>query len=213
MFIFLPHFEHPEIMRLLLTSSFSLILLVCGLVGMMFFRTHNPFDKKQVDRKLDAGETQMILVFTALDLVLISIINYVTFQASPLFQSFANFPDPRMQFLIFSILIGWTEEVFFRGFMLTWLARFSGIFFSVITSTFAWWLFHGGVYGLELEPLIIIMVCGFVLSVSFIASNFRLSVPMTPHGINNFLGFVTRGSVLGDASTSVVLTLIRMVFK
>jgi len=204
-FVFLPNVDDPEILALVLRSVVSFVFLLGGLVGMLFFGVHVPVPQVRggdVDLDISASEWTEIILWMGVDLFMIVLINYMTLQSSSLFaQSFVNYPDSMLNFAIFSLAIGWTEEVFFRGFALPAIAKLYGdpmlsLFTALVTTTFGWWVFHGGVYGLDPQSMVVILMAGLVLGFSFIATNYRLSVTMAPHGINNVLSVLTRGATV-----------------
>lgn len=204
-FVFLPNVGDPQILALVLRSSISFMFLLGGLVGMLFFGVHIPLPQVRggdVDLDITPAEWTEILLWMGIDLFMIVLINFMTLQGSSLFaQSFINYPDSLLHFAIFSLAIGWTEEVFFRGFALPAVAKLYGdpmlsAFTALVVTTFGWWVFHGGVYGLDPSAMIVILMAGLVLGLSFIATNLRLSVVMAPHGVNNVLSILTQGATV-----------------
>jgi len=201
MFVFLPNVsDDPLIMELVLRSVICFVLLISGLVGMLFFGVHIPKPETKggdIDLVVSSAEWTLILFWMAVDLMFIVVMNIITFQNSALFQaSFIHYPDSLVRWMIFSTAIGWTEEVIFRGMMIPAMARASGKVIAVLASTLAWVAFHGGVYGLAPAPLILIFFTGIGLAISFMATDYRLSTPMLPHGLNNFIAVGSRGAIL-----------------
>lgn len=97
---------------------------------------------------------------------------------------------------LFAILIGVSEEIVFRGFLLSlaWMLTGSSVI-SIGFSSLVFTIFHGAVYGVSPEALIIVFFAGIFLGVAFVMSNRRLSVTMTSHGIINLLAFVVGASI------------------
>ncbi len=214
MFVFLPNVHDDEqIMELVLRSAVAFTFLVGGIAGMMFSGVHIPRPQTRggdIDLNLTVTEWTMILFWMAIDLMVIVVISNITYKGSSLFaESFLEYPDSLFRWVVFSTAIGWTEEVFFRGYMLTAVSRWSGDVVAVITSTVAWAAFHGGVYGLMAQPLIIIGVTGLILSISMIGTGYRLSTTMLPHGLNNFIAIATQGAIVNRAILPLVMVMLR----
>jgi len=216
MFVFLPNISSdPQILELVIRSAISFTFLLGGLVGMLFFGVHIPKPETRggdIDMSISSAEWTMIVFWMAIDLMLIVVLNIITFQNSSLFQaSFIKYPDTLIRWAIFSTAIGWTEEVVFRGMMIPAMSRSSGKVVAVLASTLAWVAFHGGVYGLNPEPLILIFFTGLGLAISFIATDYRLSTPMLPHGLNNFIAVGSRGAIL--TRTIAITVGLKVIFR
>jgi len=216
MFVFLPNYSEPKVAEIVIRNLIAFVFLLAGLGGMLFFGVHVPTPETRggdIDLQISTAEWTLILLWTAIDLMFIVVINAVTFQYSSLWKlSFIDYPQSKMQWIMFATAIGWTEEVFFRGMMLPAVSRASGKVVAVLACTLAWLGFHFGVYGLSMEPLAIIFFSGLALSVSFIATMNRLTTVMLPHGINNFIAVGTQGATLEVPIGNMVLPLI-MVMK
>ena len=215
MFSFLPTIhENPKILDIFLKSAVLFLFLIGGLVAMLFTGIYDPRRKGDTDWLLDAKELDMILLWTGVSLMMIMFINYITFQYSPMFQSAVNpdiAPGSLMTlYLMLSLMSGWTEEVVFRGFALRFIQKVTlgDDIAAIVISTLLWWGFHWGVYGLALTPMLIILMSGFMLSISMIITEGRLSVVMAPHGINNMLAWATSGAIL-----TRVAFLVRLVIR
>lgn len=217
MFLFLPNIDEPQALEIVTRSAISLIFLVGGLIGMIALGVHIPLPQTRggdIDLNISTTEWTLIIIWTAINLMAIVLINAITFQSSTLFsQTFVEYPDTLLHWVVFSTAIGWTEEVVFRGFMLPAISRASGNVVGVLTTTLAWVAFHGGVYGLSPEPLVIIFFTGLVLSVSYLATNYRLTTTMLPHGINNFIAVGTRGAIVEVPALALVVPLMRSMIK
>jgi membrane protease YdiL (CAAX protease family) len=206
--------ENQLVFDLVIKSVILTVFLISGLVGMLFFGVYDPYREGDTDFFLDARELDQIFFWTGVDLFMIFLINWITFQYSPLFQNILTQAtvDPKdlfRLFLSFSLISGWTEEVLFRGFALRTIQKFTfgDEIVAIVLSTLLWWGFHWGVYGLDLGAMMIILLSGFILSVSFIATNGRLSVVMIPHGINNVIATFMRGAFM----TGSVIVLLRLI--
>lgn len=191
---------NPIVLEIVIKSVGLMVLLSGGLVGMLFMGIYDPARKGDTDWILDAKEIDMIILWTGISLMMIFMINYVTFQNSTLFQQ-ATAIDPKALmnlYITFTLAAGWTEEIFFRGFLLRAIQKFTlgDEITAIVVSTLAWWGFHWGVYGLDLNSMIVILFSGFFLSLSMIMTRGRLSVTMLPHGLNNLFSALTQGSIL-----------------
>jgi len=209
MFIFLPNVnDHPEAMELVLRSAISFAFLIGGLIGMLFMGVHIPVPQTKggnVDLNLSQPEWAMISMLFMVNMMAIVTINILTKQYSTLFSStFVDYPDSPFRWAIFSTAIGWTEEVVFRGFLQTSISRISGSVVGILASTVAWVAFHGGVYNLDPTVYTILFLIGLVLSITFHISNYRLSVTMLPHGLNNFIAVGSSANIaLGAIAKSL----------
>jgi len=216
MFVFLPDYSDPKIAEIVIRSVIAFLFLMGGLGGMLFFGVHVPTPETRggdIDLQISTAEWTLILMWTAIDLMFIVVINALTFRYSSLWKlSFINYPQSKMQWIMFATAIGWTEEVFFRGMMLPAVSRASGKVIAVLACTLAWLGFHFGVYGLSIEPLTIIFLSGLALSISFVATQNRLTTVMLPHGINNFIAVGTQGATL-EVPINVVLPVIMGMVK
>jgi len=197
MFLFLPDIENAEALKIVLRSSISFTFLVAGLIGMIFSGVHTPKSEKvggNIDPRLSPAEMGLISMLFMINMMAIVAINILTRQHSDLGQkSFVNYPQSNFRWAIFSTAVGWTEEVVFRGFMQTTMSRVSGGVVGVLASSFAWVLFHGGVYNLDPTIYLTLFLIGLVLSITYEISQYRLSVTMLPHGLNNFLATIQFG--------------------
>lgn len=173
---------------------------------MMTTQTFVPGSTRFVDEHLSTDEMSMTIVLTIVDLLMITIINFITFKYTNLNAVFAITPNPLLSQVSFSFFVGITEEAAFRGFLLTYASNLSWSPLAIVIATLAWWIFHGGVYGLEAAPMIIIVASGFVISGSYVISGNRLSVPMLPHGINNVGSYLVQSII--QPVVSVILRLV-----
>jgi len=208
MFIFLPDISNPIALSMVMRCLICFSFLIGGIVLMMTTRTLNPYSPRFVDEHVSSDDMGLITVLTVIDLVMITLINFVTFQYTPLKAMFEITPNPIFSQVTFSFFVGITEEVVFRGALLTYASNISWSFVGIIISTLAWWAFHGGVYGLQAAPMTIIIGSGFVISASYVMAGNRLSVPMLPHGINNIGSYLAQTMIKTSPIASVVLKVI-----
>lgn len=87
---------------------------------------------------------------------------------------------------LFAVLIGISEEMFFRVFLTTWFVMLVGKFFGIFLSSGAWAVYHFAVYGSDIRAIGVILAAGFVLGYAYIQSR-RASVPMLAHALINFI--------------------------
>jgi len=98
----------------------------------------------------------------------------------------------QMSGALFVMLIGISEEAFFRGFLLTALMRFTGIPIAAIgVSSIIGTVYHGSIYGTNPGALIIVFGSFVVLGMTYMFSGYRLSIPMAGHVIINLLAFMS----------------------
>jgi len=199
MFVFLPDASEPEIMKIVLRSAISFAFLLGGLIGMLFSGVHVPRPQTKggdIDLSLSTTETALITILFMINMMAIVTINIITQQYSKLWtQSFVNYPDSLLRWMIYSTAIGWTEEVVIRGFFQVWMTKLSGGIIGVLASTGAWVLFHGGVYNLDPQIYLLLFLIGVILSTTFHIAKYRLSVTMLPHGLNNFVSVSRSGAI------------------
>ena len=91
---------------------------------------------------------------------------------------------------MYAVLIGVSEEAFFRGFIQSFLGKLIGfkpVVIGLSAAVFA--VYHAAVYGTSAEALMTVFIGGLVFAAIMSMTN-RLSITMTAHGIYNFLCFM-----------------------
>ncbi len=92
--------------------------------------------------------------------------------------------------VLVGISSGFAEELFFRGFLQTWIDGYLGTELGVVLSALLFALIHFGSASWEFRGLVILyFVVGVVLSGEMLHSN-SLLAPMVTHGLYNFLTIV-----------------------
>jgi membrane protease YdiL (CAAX protease family) len=88
---------------------------------------------------------------------------------------------------LYLAMIGVAEEVFFRGFLLSFAASRLGDVLGVLVSAGMGAVYHAQVYGWSNQNLAIVFGSFAVLGFAYVASGRRLSVPMVAHAAVNLL--------------------------
>jgi membrane protease YdiL (CAAX protease family) len=88
---------------------------------------------------------------------------------------------------LYLMLIAVAEEVFFRGFAVTFFARRFGDLYGSVLGAALFMIYHAQNYGWSNENLLIVLGCGVVLGLAYTASGYRLSVPALAHVAVNLL--------------------------
>jgi membrane protease YdiL (CAAX protease family) len=105
-----------------------------------------------------------------------------------------------------TVLIGVSEDVFFRGFITAWLIALMGPMLGILLGSGVFTIYHLNVYGGEAMGLMIVFGAGLVLGWAMFYTR-SLTAPILAHVLVNFValgGFLYAGPV---ASTIVVALL------
>ena len=157
-----------------LLASGAITIMIAGLTLGVVFRTYS------FDMNLSKKEFAQIMTWTIACMGVVLMMNYATPRFSEI--ELAGF-NPRF----FGVLMGVSEETFFRGFLLPWLHRLtkSGIL-AVLLSASAFAVFHLNVYSGQLSSLIIVLGGGLVLGYATLRTQ-RLTPATSGHCFINFL--------------------------
>lgn len=150
-------------------------LMLFGLVGSAMFVGYD------LDRLFDFNDLLNNANWTMIALVGVGIANQGVAQVT----SMAVVP---VSGTLFVLMMAVAEECFFRAFLLTSFVKMSGNeLLAIIGSSLIGAIYHIAVYGTS-DALIAMVLLGFiVLGASYVASGYRLSVPMGAHVIINLL--------------------------
>jgi len=201
----IPLREDPIINDVFLKNIVAFGILIGCLTMMLVTGIYNP--KTDQDYFIDAKELNTIIIWVIIDLFVILMIEIITFTYSPL-SAIAELGIISVSG--FSVLMGWSEEVL-RAVILIYGSRIADETSALFVSTFIWTIYHGGVYGLDFKPMLIIFGSGIILGASILANNGRISVSMLPHGINNLLAHVSGKSIFKIGGENVLRILLSMV--
>lgn len=156
-----------------LQGMFAVIMLLAGIsLGFIL----NGF---KTDPSISSSEMFSMLLHTGLAIGAVILVNSVVqiyFAVEPMDQG------------LFSVLIGVSEECFFRLFLCTWLVRVTNVFIGSITSSAVWAIYHLNRYGGQWEVFWIIWLSGIVLSFILISSK-RAGPVLLAHGLVNWIAF------------------------
>lgn len=161
---------------LALKGGLGLLLLIVGTFGAGLLVG---FDYDQI---LDMNEFLSSFALVLVSLVAITMVNLMG-QSAPLAAV-----DSPISAALFGMLIGISEEAFFRGFICTLAEKLSGnsiigVFVSSIVGT----TYHAAVYGTSDTLMGIVFGCFVVLGTCYVVSGHRLSVTMVAHALVNLL--------------------------
>lgn len=162
LFLYSTTFRGTEIADL---SMVAVVLLLAGLT-MSFL-----VGKVRIDFRLSSRESLDVLVWTGVSMGAIFVVNLVRhlkFEVAPM--------DPRL----FSILIGISEEMFFRVFLTAWLIMLVGEMLGIMLGSSIWTVFHLFTYQTDPSALAVIFGAGLVLGYAFVKSR-RASPVMLAH--------------------------------
>lgn len=152
-------------------SLTAVVILIAGLV-MAFL-----VGKLQPDFKLSRKEWTNIVTWTAVSMGAIMAVNLIVklkFDVTPI--------DNRL----FSVLIGVSEEMFFRVFLTSWLVLLTGRLWGIVLGSSVFTVYHFSVYSAMPSALLIIFSSGLIIGYAFVESR-RASVPMLAHALINML--------------------------
>jgi len=122
---------------------------------------------------------------------LLGIACFATMLINALTQKFAKFETLPMPRSLFSVLLGNMEEVFFRGWLQSFLLVFTGsLFLAVIISSGCFGVFHGAVYGLDPVGILVVTLVSFLLGFVFHMGERQLHITQTAHGVVNLLSYL-----------------------
>jgi len=155
-------------------SLVAAFLLISGLTMAFLLARVRP------DWHLDPKEWTSILMWTGVSMgaiFLVNLVRHLRFETTPM--------DPRL----FSVLIGISEEVFFRVFLCAWLVLMVGEMFGIFLNASIFALYHVFVYSQQPSALLIIFGAGLILGYVFVKSR-RASPVMLAHCLVNLIAVV-----------------------
>ena len=171
LFLYASTFIGTEVAYQALTA---VVLLTSGLTMAFLLGRIKP------DFRLSSKEWTSIATWTGVSMGAIFVVNLVRqlkFEVAPM--------DPRL----FTILIGVSEEVFFRVFLCAWLVLLLGEMLGILASSGIWTVYHFAVYSTTPSALMVIFGSGIVIGYAFVKSH-RASVPMLSHCLVNLVAAV-----------------------
>lgn len=114
-----------------------------------------------------------------------------------------------------TVLIGVSEDVFFRGFITAWLIALMGPVLGILLGSGVFTIYHLNVYGGDLNAMMIVFGAGLVLGWAMFQTK-SLTAPILAHVLVNFLalgGFLYGGPLASVIVVALLSVLILFLLK
>jgi len=189
MIVYLPLKDDPRYMDLIIKSVIALGLLVGSITMCLVTGVYHPV--RDQDYFLNVKNLNQIIVWMGINVFATLIITIITNMYATTYQALITMSVTSAS--TFTILMAWSEEML-RGFLVIFGKRIGGDVPAIVISTAVWWMFHAGVYGIDLRPALILIGSGVILAISLLVNDGRVSITMLPHGLNNLIAsLATKG--------------------
>jgi membrane protease YdiL (CAAX protease family) len=155
----------------IVSTEFVTYLAIVGFMVFLVWTRHRMSLSRAIQWNLPGRRLAVNALMIGAALALVSDIGEVVFHrwipdSLPITEYFKDRPSA-LVLAAFGILVApLMEELFFRGFLYPALARWTGSFFSIVVTAFAFTLLHGAQLGYSWAPLLLIFIVGMALTVT-----------------------------------------------
>ena len=155
----------------IVSTEFVTYVAIVGFMVFLVWTRHRMSLSRAIQWNLPGRRLAVNALMIGAALAVVSDVGEVVFHrwipdSLPITEYFKDRPSA-LVLAAFGILVApLMEELFFRGFLYPALARWTGSFFSIVVTAFAFTLLHGAQLGYSWAPLLLIFIVGMALTVT-----------------------------------------------